>query len=134
MICRSVGTSGGRGVLIARLSMGFAEYKNQERANRSAHEGAQTLRAAVGEGATVTSWYTLWSQPELFYYAHVNVHPAQDALFHPPFTGWLVYYDEEWEKIPATWRAQLTEPVKLLVDLRGRKDGHVAYLVKAREP
>ncbi len=126
--------------LIVVLAFGicsFAEYKNLERSNRSAYAAAQVLKQAVGEGTTVTTWYTLWAQPELFYYANVNVVPKNmdDSARFGTTTGWVVFYDVEWNGWPSKAPERFSKPIVLNIDPRTRRiGGHPAVLVKVLTP
>jgi len=131
---KALRASTGLVVMLALMSMIWGEYLNRERFKWSAYNAAAILRQKVGEGGKVTTWYTLWAQPELFYYAKVDVTVRREALRRPPFSGWMVYYDDpEWIKLPQASKDQLSEPIRLPIDLRGRAEGHVALLVKSKE-
>lgn len=82
---------------VCASAMTYGFYKTHEENIRSARSESAPLAARVTAGYPLITWNVLWSQPELFYYAHLHPtveHPLPtDAL---PSPAWLVLDDDEW--------------------------------------
>jgi 4-amino-4-deoxy-L-arabinose transferase-like glycosyltransferase len=86
-------------ICLAALSFGI--YKSTEDFARSAAAQSAALAADVPADQPLFTWNVLWSQPELFYYAHLNptvrrLVPSTDL----PSPAWLVLDANEW----AAWK------------------------------
>ncbi len=82
------------GVVLA--GMIFGSFNRERRGDRSGYEAGLELRSLVGEGATVTTWYTMWAQPEVFYYAGAEARPTPLGMVTDLPAGWVLFYENEW--------------------------------------
>ncbi|MCC6422930.1 MAG: glycosyltransferase family 39 protein [Phycisphaerales bacterium] len=111
-------------VLLVFGALAFGEYKNRERAGRSAYQAAQQLRQLIGNGTPIATWYTVWAQPELFYYADADAKPMPIDELRKLDHGWMLLFrdrdrnPDEWEKV-------------LGLKERSSSQGHVIKLNKA---
>jgi len=86
--------------LFVLLTLPFAALELKTRTARSGLVPAGLIRDAVGEGTRVTAGRLVADQPELFYYANVNVDSVGDDLSDPArikSRRWLVLDRREWE-------------------------------------
>lgn len=92
-------------VLLVLAGMLFGAFNHQRRGDRSGYAAAMALRGYVGAGAPVTTWYAMWAQPEVLYYAGVNARPMPLGRPRDVPIGWILLYESEY---PA-WKAQRGE-------------------------
>jgi len=92
-------------ILLAGPLFGMAQ--EADRIHRSAAQLAAIVRGKVPAGETVTTGHLLLDQPELFYYAGVNVESHPFSMFVPrdfPTSRWLlldaVEYDAWQKQVP----------------------------------
>ncbi|HTW95927.1 MAG TPA: glycosyltransferase family 39 protein [Tepidisphaeraceae bacterium] len=70
----------------------FAIFNNRQLERKSGHDAGEIMRDYVSRGTTVVCGVTLWDQPEIFYYGHVNV---EYGLEHATGGDWLVLKGQE---------------------------------------
>jgi len=92
--------------LLGFCALSFGEYKNRERAGRSAYRAARQLRQLIGPGTSIATWYALWAQPELFYYADAQARPMPPDELRKLDQGWLLLFRDRDHK-PDEWSAVL---------------------------
>lgn len=86
-------------------ALAFGEYKNHQRARRSAFGAAQQLRQLIGPGTSIATWYAIWAQPELFYYAQARANPMPPDELQKLDHGWMLLYrnkdlsNDEWKAV-----------------------------------
>jgi hypothetical protein len=113
--------------LVVLLCLAFGSYWTRQRTARSAYAAAQQVRAITGgAGRPIMTWYMLWAQPELFYYADIQAVPVRFGKEPPPLTeGWILLYQGSEIDEGAAWPhwagsagsgAALTRPTTLRVN------------------
>lgn len=112
-------------ILLALAALAFGEYKNRERSGRSAYQAAGRLRQLIGDGTPIATWYTVWAQPELFYYANADARPMPPEELRQLDHGWMLLFRDR-DRNPDEWDSVL-----------GLKDqspgqGHILRLNKAQ--
>ncbi|HWB54234.1 MAG TPA: hypothetical protein VG722_08575, partial [Tepidisphaeraceae bacterium] len=93
-------------------AMCFGVFKSADENMRSARGASAALAKAIPAGQSMLTWNVLWSQPELFYYAHLDptvqrVSPTDDL----PNGALLVLDGDEWAKWQSKpeYKAQLRQ-------------------------
>lgn len=122
--------------LLVLSSLVFAHIKNDRREKRSAYDAAQILRERAGDGPVITG-LMLWTHPELFYYADVEVRPYNRYRFETPFEleedrGWVVFHRWEW----SVWSKAYPDRFRRAISLPTRVPGTVLvwYQNNAQRP
>ena len=103
-------------VVIALLAVAFNGYKAHERHERSAQRAGLALKhhldGKLGGDERVVAGMMVWDQPELFYYADVDVETMGKTLVGLPDLPdgrWIVLHKDEWAKwsggAPGRWSA-----------------------------
>jgi len=90
------------GVVLVLLAVPFGAYENDRRSARSGLQTAWVLRDTVGAGTRVTTGRLMAYQPELFYYAQVQVDSIGDAVLEPQALipgRWLVLDGREFDAL-----------------------------------
>lgn len=111
-------------VLLALGMLAFGEFKNRERAGRSAYSAARQLRRLIGPGTSIATWYAVWAQPELFYYADADARPIPPDELKKLDHGWMLLFRDR-DRNPDEWWMVLglKEP--------SPQQGHIIRLNKA---
>lgn len=96
----------------------FAHEKNRQREERSAYTAARQLAEVVDTEQPVVTGLMLWTHPELFYYAGIDVKPYNRYRFETPFPleesrAQVVFHAREWPEWKAAFSNEL-ETVRLL--------------------
>ncbi len=86
--------------LIALLTIPFAHHKNLNRSRRSGYAAGKELARIIQPNTNVVAGLMLWTQPELFYYAGVQVDVKNRYRFEMPMDlpedCWIVFHRDEW--------------------------------------
>ncbi|HEY1687097.1 MAG TPA: glycosyltransferase family 39 protein [Tepidisphaeraceae bacterium] len=83
---------------ICAAALTFGLYKSAEEKVRSAKSQSAALAHALDNRAPIITWNVLWSQPELFYYAHLHPIVQMPSVgSNLPSPAWLVLDDDEWK-------------------------------------
>ncbi len=103
----------GWGVIAIILAAGppYGLAQMAERQRRSGERCAQVVSANVARGETVTTGHLILDQPEIFYYAGLNVQSYPDSLYLPrefPTSRWLLLDDIEYDAWSRAMRQRLT--------------------------
>jgi 4-amino-4-deoxy-L-arabinose transferase-like glycosyltransferase len=110
---------------ICSAALVYGVYKSAEEKVRSAQGVSAALAAHIPAGEPVLTWNVLLSQPELFYYAHLQ--PKVERPYpngNLPTSVWLVLDDDEW----ALWQNTPEYAAHLSRILTLHPYKHIAYV------
>lgn len=113
-------------LLMIVLAVPFALWKNAESRVKSGQALVGAIHRSIPVGATVTTGRMLMTQPEIFYYARLNVVSYGDGLKDPvplPTAQWILFNDKEYAAWDKVYPGQLASVTKLATDR------HTSYLV-----
>jgi 4-amino-4-deoxy-L-arabinose transferase-like glycosyltransferase len=122
-------------VLCVTLSIAFNAFKNADRSNRSGYESADEVRQAIDNSDTVLAGMLIMNQPELFYYAKLNVVPVAwrtDGWDTLDKTGWALFDPKEWRELSPAVRQRLSRETPLVTRGKGLAPGKSAEEMESR--
>jgi len=92
---------------IVAVALCFDTIKNRERYERSGFKAALEVAKIVEPQERVVTGLMLWTHPEIFHYADVEVDARNRWKFAEPFElekdGWVLFHRREWERWHHRW-------------------------------
>lgn len=108
---------------LVSVALGFDHIKNGERWERSGYRAGIEMADITGKDARVMTGLMLWTHPEIFHYAEVEVDARNRWQFAEPFelgkSGWVLFHRREWERWNRRWPGRFSRVKELPTHVRG---------------